>query len=127
MMMRIWDGFSLNPTQRAGPDPLNGAESIRDLYELASTNYTGKYTVRSVPVIWDEKLKTIIKSTALDLYPPHLRAQIDEANEWIDSGINRGVYKCGFARQQGPYQEAVKELYECLDKCEEILSKQRYI
>ncbi|CAI0401842.1 unnamed protein product [Linum tenue] len=109
MMMSIWDGFSLNSTQRAGPDPLNGAESIRDLYELASTNYT--------------------RNTALDLYPPHLRlrAQIDEANEWIDSGINSGVYKCGFARQQGPYQEAVKELYECLYKCEEILSKQRYI
>lgn len=29
----------------AEPDPLNGAKSIRELYELASTNYSGKYTV----------------------------------------------------------------------------------
>ena len=29
----------------AEPDPFNGAKSIRDLYELASTNYNGKYTV----------------------------------------------------------------------------------
>lgn len=29
----------------AEPDPLNGAKSIRELYELASSNYVGKYTV----------------------------------------------------------------------------------
>lgn len=29
----------------AEPDQLNGAKSVRDLYELASSNYTGKYTV----------------------------------------------------------------------------------
>lgn len=26
-------------------DPLNGAKSIRELYEIASTKYSGKYTV----------------------------------------------------------------------------------
>lgn len=29
----------------AEPDSLNGTKSIRELYELASSNYTGKYTV----------------------------------------------------------------------------------
>lgn len=29
----------------AGVDPYNGAKSIRELYEIASTNYAGKYTV----------------------------------------------------------------------------------
>lgn len=29
----------------AQPDPLNGAKSVRELYEIASTNYTGKFTV----------------------------------------------------------------------------------
>lgn len=29
----------------AGVDPFNGAKSIRELYEIASTNYAGKYTV----------------------------------------------------------------------------------
>ncbi|KAK2972678.1 hypothetical protein RJ640_003519 [Escallonia rubra] len=127
----------------AGPDPLNGAKSIRELYELASTNYSEKYTV---PVLWDKKLKTILsneseeiirmfntefkdiaENATLDLYPPHLQAQISEVNDWIYDGINNGVYKCGFAKKQGPYNEAVEKLYDALDKCEEILSTQRYL
>uniref|UniRef100_A0A5B7B9I8 Putative glutathione S-transferase omega-like 2 n=1 Tax=Davidia involucrata TaxID=16924 RepID=A0A5B7B9I8_DAVIN len=137
--------FPASDTEEPGaqPDPLNGARSIRQLYELASTTYTGKY---SVPVLWDKKLETIVNNesseiirmfnsefndiaedAALDLYPPHLRTQIDEINEWIYDEINNGVYKCGFAKKQGLYNEAVKKLYEALDRCEEILSKQRYI
>lgn len=127
----------------AEPDRLNGATNIRELYEIASSNYSGKYTV---PVLWDKKLKTIVnnesseiirmfntefndiaENAALDLYPPHLQAQINETNDWIYDAINNGVYKCGFAQKQGPYDEAVKNLYETLDKCEDILSKQRYI
>ncbi|CAN1166317.1 Glutathionyl-hydroquinone reductase YqjG [Linum perenne] len=122
------------------PDPLNGAKSIRDLYELASANYTGKYTV---PVLWDKKLRTIVNNESaeiirmlnagfsdvveLDMYPLELQDRIDETNGWIDSGINSGVYRCGFARNQSSYDQAVKELYKSLDKCEVILSKQRYI
>lgn len=29
----------------ADPDHLNGAKSVRELYDIASSNYTGKYTV----------------------------------------------------------------------------------
>lgn len=36
---------SITEEPGAEPDPFNGAKSIRELYELASTNYTGKYTV----------------------------------------------------------------------------------
>ena len=39
--------FPASNTEEPGAesDPLNGAKSIRELYELASTNYSGKYTV----------------------------------------------------------------------------------
>uniref|UniRef100_A0A0D9VFI5 GST C-terminal domain-containing protein n=1 Tax=Leersia perrieri TaxID=77586 RepID=A0A0D9VFI5_9ORYZ len=127
----------------AEPDPFNGAKSIRELYEIASPYYVGKPTV---PVLWDKQLKTVVnnesseiirmlntefneiaKNPGLDLYPAHLQASVDEINELVYDAINNGVYKCGFAKKQGPYEEAVTRLYEALDKCEEILSKQRYI
>ncbi|KAK9156274.1 hypothetical protein Sjap_003754 [Stephania japonica] len=135
----------------AEPDPLHGARSIRELYEIASTNYSGKYTVpvrfkTDFQVLWDKKLQTIVsnesaeiirmfntefnklaENASLDLYPTSLQGQIDEVNEWVYSGINNGVYKCGFARRQEPYEEATQKLYQALDECEDILGKQRYI
>ncbi|KAJ1279055.1 hypothetical protein BS78_04G125700 [Paspalum vaginatum] len=131
----------------AEQDPFNGAKSVRELYEMAAgsgpSNYAGKPTV---PVLWDKQLKTVVNNESseiirmlnnefndvagnpgLDLYPPHLRESIDEINELVYDAINNGVYKCGFAKKQGPYDEAVTRLYEALDKCEEILGKQRYI
>lgn len=37
------------------------------------------------------------------------------------------VYRCGFATTQEAYEEAYRQLFDHLDKAEEILSKQRYI
>lgn len=137
--------FSVSDTEEAGaePDYLNGAKNIRELYELASSNYSGKYTV---PVLWDKKLKTIVnnesseiirmfntefdeiaENAGLDLYPPQLQTRINEINKFTYESINNGVYKCGFATKQEPYDKAVTKLYEALDKCEEILNTQRYL
>uniref|UniRef100_A0A7C9CZU2 Glutathione transferase n=2 Tax=Opuntia streptacantha TaxID=393608 RepID=A0A7C9CZU2_OPUST len=139
--------FPVSDTEEPGaePDTLNGTKSIRELYELelASANYSGKYTV---PVLWDKKLKTIVNNESseilrmlnsqfndiatnpdLELYPQHLQTQIDEVNEWVYDKINDGVYRCGFAKKQEPYDEAVEKLSGALDKCEEILTKQRFI
>mmetsp|Transcript_47782 Transcript_47782/g.87857 ORF Transcript_47782/g.87857 Transcript_47782/m.87857 type:complete len:334 (-) Transcript_47782:333-1334(-) len=124
------------------PDTVNGCKSMRELYEK-SNDGTGKY---STPVLWDKKEGCIVNNESLeiimmfnsqfqewakypdiDLYPADLADACKAANEWIFFNINSGVYRCGFARAQEPYDEAVNELFAHLDKAEEILSKQRYI
>ncbi|EFN57383.1 hypothetical protein CHLNCDRAFT_142785 [Chlorella variabilis] len=124
------------------PDPINGAQFVRDLYEKSSDT-SGKY---SVPVLWDKKKGCIANNESseiirmlnsefndlagnpqLDLYPADLAAAIDEANSWIYPAINNGVYRCGFATSQEAYETAFGELFAALDRCEDILSRQRYI
>lgn len=41
--------------------------------------------------------------------------------------INDGVYKSGFAKSQSAYDEAVTNLFDALDRAEEILSRSRYL
>jgi len=120
------------------PDTVNNTKTIREIYEKV----TKESTVYSVPILWDKKLQTIVnnesseiirmfnsafnklaKNPELDLYPEDLRKQIDEINDWVYHNINIGVYKCGLAQSQEAYDEAVKNLFDHLDKAEEILSK----
>lgn len=124
------------------PDTLNGAKFIRDLYEKSHDTF-GKY---SVPVLWDKKKGCIVNNESseiirmlnsefnelaqnpgLDLYPQHLRTAIDEVNEWVYPKINNGVYRCGFATKQEAYEEAFDDLFAALERCEQILGRQRYM
>lgn len=125
-----------------GADKLNGRTTIRALYEEVSKDVT-KYTV---PVLWCTKENTIVNNEsedivrmlnsefnefarrpAIDLYPAELKQQIDSINAWTYPSINNGVYRCGFATTQGAYDVAFDELFNALDKCEDILSRSRYL
>jgi len=102
-----------------------------------------------VPVLYDKLAKRIVNNesseiivmlnrelnafaaspeqAALDLYPEALRGEVDEVNEWTYPKINNGVYRCGFATEQKPYEAAFWELFGALDRVEGILSQQRYL
>lgn len=137
-------GYGSFKTADNGPDPINGAKFVRDLYEMSKDEHN-KY---SVPVLWDKKTGQIVNNESseivrmfntefnawakgplahIDLYPPELRAQIDAANDWIYPDINDGVYKCGFARTQEAYNDAVTTLFNALDRLEAILATSRYV
>lgn len=130
------------------PDPVLGAGSVRDLYEAACAHTGGcpdgmRFTV---PVLWDRKTGAIVNNESaeimrmlnsgfdglasnpgLDLYPLALRPAIDEANAWVYNDINNGVYKCGFAQAQAPYEQAFVALFSALDRAEAVLSRQRFL
>lgn len=124
------------------PDPHHNFKTVRDIYDM-SHDTGGKY---SVPVLWDTKTNTIVnnesseiirmfnsefndlaKNPSLDLYPAELAKEIDAVNEWVYPTINNGVYKCGFAKKQGAYDDAVVALFEGLDRCEKLLGERRFI
>jgi len=128
---------------RSTPDHYNQSKSMRELYLKADPDYSGKFTV---PVLWDLSTHTIVNNESseiikmfndefnelaenkeIDLYPSHLRLEIDSLNDWMYNSINNGVYRCGFATSQSAYEKAFKELFQAIEEAEEKLSKRRYL
>ncbi|KAL8566962.1 hypothetical protein ACOMHN_059762 [Nucella lapillus] len=127
-------------------DTVNNCKFMKEVYLKADPAYDGKNTV---PCLWDKQKKTVVNNESsellrmlnsefnafgkteeqrkLDLYPENLRDKIDAVNEWVYTQINNGVYRCGFAHSQEPYDTAVTSLFDGLDKVEDILSKSRYL
>ena len=133
-------------TFAAGPgviaDPEIGATRLREIYLAARPDYAGRV---SVPVLWDRHGRTIVSNESseiirmfnsafekfgaapVDFYPSALRAEIDAINAVVYDTLNNGVYKCGFARTQEAYDEAVTALFATLDDLESRLGRQRYL
>lgn len=98
------------PMDDCTPDPLHPEfQRLKELYFHADPNYPGRFTV---PVLWDKKLETIVSNESseiirmlytefddllpedkrgVDLYPEHLRKDIDAVNEWTYDNVNNGV------------------------------------
>jgi putative glutathione S-transferase len=124
-----------------GADPVKGARHLHELYTLAKPEMTGRVTV---PVLWDQHTNSIVSNesseiirmlnsafgdvaSGADLYPTALRTQIDALNARIYPEINNGVYRAGFATNQGAYEDAYDTLFRALDWLEDLLSTQRYL
>lgn len=123
-------------------DPLFGARYLHEIYTRAQPDYSGRVTV---PVLWDKQRQTIVSNESADIirmfncafdhytavktdyYPAPLRADIDALNERIYHTVNNGVYRCGFATRQAPYEKAFRALFATLDELEARLARQRYL
>ena len=58
----------------------------------------------------------------IDLYPVHLREQIEAISPWLQSDVNSGVYRAGFAESQEEYDEKVVRVFGALNKLERIIA-----
>jgi glutathionyl-hydroquinone reductase len=123
-------------------EPFNGVFELHQAYISAMPDYTGRVTV---PTLWDKKEWTIVNNesseiirmlnsafdawgdASVDLYPVHLRAEIDKINERVYATLNNGVYRCGFAKSQQAYEQAFNQLFETLDYLEALLGTRRYL
>ena len=117
-------------------DEINGFEFLQEAYRATDPGYDGRI---SVPVLWDKEEGRIVSNESADiveffdewtggaLYPETERERIDELNEWIYGELQNGVYRAGFARSQGAYDEAFRGVFAALERLEETLSDSRYL
>jgi putative glutathione S-transferase len=136
------DGWSFGAPGSPLADPLHGARLLRDVYLKARHDYTGRVTV---PVLWDKQSGTVVNNESRDILrmldtefdafasnkvtflPPGSKNLVDaEITENYES-INNGVYRCGFARSQAAYEQALERLFAGLERCEATLARQRYL
>lgn len=127
----------------ATEEPFYGARFLSELYFKADPNYKGKYTV---PVLWDKKLETIVNTEShellrdlstsfnsllpenlanLTLYPEQHRPAIDRIEKWMQSDLNTGVYKTGFATNQEAYEKALPGPFAALNKLEKLAASNK--
>ncbi len=136
------EGWSFEEGEGVIADPIFNAKYLREIYQNASNNYSGKVTV---PVLWDKKTQTIVSNESSeiirmfnsafdeigaasgDYYPDEQRVEIDALNERIYETVNNGVYKAGFATTQKAYEGAVVLLFDTLDWLDKKLETQRYL
>ncbi len=137
------DGWQFTPEKDGcTEDSVNGSDFLRELYQAADENVTGRVTV---PVLWDKEEQTIVNNESkeimrmldtemdeyasrdVDLYPEGYQEEVDRIIEEIYEPINNGVYRSGFAKSQQAYDSAVEELFDSLDHWDGVLADQRYL
>ncbi len=132
--------FDLDP---GGVDPVLGIPRLRDAYLARFPDYPRGITVPAVVEIATGQVVTndypqitldfstewteFHREGAPDLYPARLRDEIDEVAQRNFTEVNNGVYRCGFAGDQGAYERAYARLFTRLDELTERLAGQRYL
>lgn len=136
---RSWS-FDLDP---GGRDPVLGIERLQEAFLARFPGYDRGITV---PAIVDVPTGQVVtndfaqitldlslewrkyhRAGAPELYPEHLREQIDEVNKGVFADVNNGVYRAGFAGDQEAYEKAYHRLFDRLDQLSELLAGRRYL
>jgi putative glutathione S-transferase len=136
------NGWTFNKDEGSTGDDVNGKSKLSEIYLLTDPRYSGRV---SVPVLWDKQRKTIVNNESpeiirmlnsafnaftnihTDYYPEKLRPEIDRINDLVFPNINNGVYRAGFATSQAAYETAFRNVFDTLDKMEQLLSQHRYL
>ncbi|MFC4552943.1 MULTISPECIES: glutathione S-transferase family protein [Halorussus] len=151
------DGWEFSPEKDGcTEDRVNGFDYLREVYTAADPDFTGRVTVPVLwdterETVVNNESKEIMRmfDTAFQdgealrasnasgetantdddrtLYPEGYREEIDETIEDIYEPINNGVYRAGFAETQEAYERAVGELFDALDRYDELLEHRRYL
>jgi len=136
---RSWT-FDLDP---GGRDPVLGYERLQEAFFARDPEYPKGITVPAVVdvptgqvVTNDYPQITLDLSTewtahhregAPELYPEHLRDEMDALMLDVFKDVNNGVYRCGFAGSQEAYDRAYARLFDRLDALSERLSTRRFL
>lgn len=144
-----WPGWKFpkdgSEYQGATVDHLFGSEYLHQVYFRADPEYKGRY---SVPALWDKKTDTMVNNESIDqmknlqtafdgllsedgkskeasmhFYPASLRSKIDTICGWMQSDLNTGVYKAGFAPDQETYDKNIIPVFAALNKLEKIVKE----
>lgn len=122
-----WPGWKFPPTNDEYPgatvDNLFSSDYLHQVYFRDDPGYKGRY---SVPLLWDTETNKIVNNESIEImknlntafndllrekgrlnqanmnfYPERLQSKIDEICDWMQRDLNSGVYKAGFAPDQG--------------------------
>ncbi|MFF0862805.1 glutathione S-transferase C-terminal domain-containing protein [Nonomuraea sp. NPDC003560] len=136
------DGRGWAFRERRGPDPVNGFAFLEQAYDATEKGYPGHI---SVPVLWDRARRRIVSNnfpditidlatqfekwadTSVDLYPEHLRAEIDKLNAWIYHDVNTGVTRVAPAGTEAAREDERHRVVAALERLDERLAEQRFL
>ncbi len=133
------DLLVVEPDPKAGrwrfSPPFRGYQTLQELYLAAGADPNQRATV---PVLMDSHSGEVVVGESARLMellndwpaPPGVlnlapASQVQAIGEWrerLQHSVNDGVYRCGFARNQGAYDRAEAALFETLAEAESVLS-----
>ena len=133
-------GFTHEPDNE---DPVLKIKFLSEVYYNADPDYAYRATI---PALVDIETKKVVNNDshrltnyletafrpwqaedAPDLYPEHLRKEIDHFNDWLFPNVNDGYYRMRFCQSLEAYKEAFDDLYNGLDRLEERLENNRFL